>query len=220
MILSPHELSSSLGTGGCSTKLSAREPLHPESAAGTGEQDASCCDQVSSSSNAGGNAVTYASVLQFSSHEERPIKNYNDRGGGGQHNLNPLASEFRPASSGAGASIISGDSSKSRSNNNWRNKHESGSGQSDLPTSKSNKKRKSQARRDRWLALNKSNELKKIYRAFNNGAKRFYRKLKATHEDLRTASAPTQRESLGLGIGKIDREHAKVNDNDSAETDR
>lgn len=96
-----------------------------------------------------------------------------DRGGGGQRGLNVLAREFRPASSGAGEKSNVGDTSKSIK---------------DCSLSKSNKKRKSQARQDRWHARNKSDLLRKKYRAFNRGAKKFYSKLKASHDELRAAS--------------------------------
>ena len=54
--------------------------------------------------------------------------------------------------------------------------------------------------------MTKKNELKMKYRAFNKRAKKFYSKLQATHEDLKSASGLAHRESVGLGIGKQDRE--------------
>ena len=182
--------------------------------AGHGEQSASHHASGFSIQNAGEASVTYASVLQTHSREQEPTHDMSGRGGGGFQGLNPKAAEFRPTSSGAGNNTNIGDNRKLleplRNNPTWRG---------EIP-SKSNKKCKSQARRDRWLALNKSNKLKKKYRAFNKGAKKFYSKLKATHEDLRQASNYTQNDGIGLGIGRADREMVGKQAGEQAETDR
>ena len=126
---------------------------------GTREQLASPSLFVGASVNAS-TTQTYASVLSASSRDDVPTSTFG-RGGGGKTGLNTNAPVFKPAGSHSGTT---GERGKSNS--------------------KSNKKKKSQARQDRWRQQAHMMELKKKYRHFNKGVHKFKSKLHNTHEEL------------------------------------
>ena len=123
---------------------------------------------------------SYASTLSVASGiEELPICS-SDRGGGGYTGLSAHARELRPAGwpSSETIGVLRGNTSR-KSNN---------------------KKKKSQARRDRWKAQAQLAELKKKYRAFNKGTQKFTKKLHCTHEEL----------SAALVRGPLDKHSSKL----------
>ena len=142
---------------------------------------ASSIDSAASFLGVGSYAAQVNTQLDLS-RERLPIRPV-DRGGGGFAGLNAAAAAFVPTGSATANEMgryhahetdLGVGSQETGTGETWNN-------------SKSRKKRKSQARRDRWGETATERELKVKYREFNKGVKSFQRKIRPTFHQLSNA---------------------------------